>query len=301
VQAHRAHEASDGRVMRSMLFVPGDRPERFAKADASGADAVILDLEDAVAPERRPLARTETARWLQAGARTVATWVRINPVATDDALVDLAAVLGGRPDGIVLPKARHGDDVRRADHWLEALEARLGFPRGRIGLLPLITESAGALLNAGSFTSLPGRVTGLTWGAEDLAADVGASTNKAADGEYELTYALARSFCLLASAAAGVAAFDTVDTEFRDIEAVERRARVSRRQGFLGKLAIHPAQVAPIHAAFTPTDEEIARAERVIAAFAAAPGVGTVGFEGGMLDKPHLRQAERVIAAARRG
>ncbi len=215
MQAHRAHEASDGRVMRSMLFVPGDRPERFAKADASGADAVILDLEDAVAPERRPLARTETARWLQAGARTVPTWVRINPVATDDALVDLAAVLGGRPDGIVLPKARHGDDVRRADHWLEALEARLGFPRGRIGLLPLITESAGALLNAGSFTSLPGRVTGLTWGAEDLAADVGASTNKAADGEYELTYALARTFCLLASAAAGVAAFDTVDTAGR--------------------------------------------------------------------------------------
>jgi len=288
-------------MMRSMLFVPGDRPERFAKADASGADAVILDLEDAVTPGRRPLARTEVARWLENGTRTVPAWVRINPVATDDALADLAAVLGGRPDGIVLPKARHGDDVRRADHWLEALESRFGLPRGATSLLPLITESAGALLNAGTFTNLPGRVAGLTWGAEDLAADVGASTNRSADGEYELTYALARSFCLLAAAAAGVAAFDTVDTEFRDTAAVERRARASRRQGFAGKLAIHPVQVAPIHAAFTPTSEEIARAERVIAAFAAAPGAGAVSFEGGMLDKPHLRQAERILAAARRG
>jgi citrate lyase subunit beta/citryl-CoA lyase len=287
--------------MRSMLFVPGDRPERFAKAVASGADAVILDLEDAVMPERRPAARTEVARWLFDGGRRVPVWVRINPVATDDALADLAAVIDGRPDGIVLPKARDGADVRRADHWLEGLEARCGHARGSIGLLPLITESAGALLNAASFTSLPGRVVGLTWGAEDLAADVGASANKASDGEYEFTFALARSFCLLAAAAAGVAAFDTIDTEFRDPAAVERRARASRRQGFAGKLAIHPAQVAPIHAAFEPTAEEIAWAERMVAAFRAAPGAGAVAFDGGMLDKPHLRQAERILAAAARG
>jgi citrate lyase subunit beta/citryl-CoA lyase len=287
--------------MRSMLFVPGDRPERFAKAAASGADAVILDLEDAVVAERRPYARAEIAAWLRSVERKVPAWVRINPVASDDALVDLAAIIDGRPDGIVLPKARDGGDVERAHHWLESLEARSGLDSGSIGLLPLITESAGALLRAASFTSLPARVTGLTWGAEDLAADIGAAGNRTADGEYELTFALARSFCLLAAAAAGVPAFDTIDTDFRDAAAIERRARASRRQGFAGKLAIHPAQIAPIHAAFTPTPDEIARAERVVEAFRAAPGAGAVAFEGSMLDKPHLRQAERILAARGRG
>ena len=287
--------------MRSMLFVPGDRPERFGKAAASGADAVILDLEDAVVAERRSQARTEIAAWLRSGERKVPAWVRINPVDSDDSLADLAAIIDGRPDGIVLPKARDGSDVERAHHWLESLEVRNGFARGSIGLLPLITESAGALLRAASFVSLPARVVGLTWGAEDLAADIGAAGNKTADGEYELTFALARSFCLLAAAAAGVAAFDTIDTDLRDAAAIERRARASRRQGFAGKLAIHPAQVAPIHAAFSPTPEEIERAERVIAAFRAAPGAGAVAFEGGMLDKPHLRQAERILAARSHG
>lgn len=286
--------------MRSMLFVPGDRPERFAKAAASGADAVILDLEDAVLPERRPYARTEIARWLETTERKVPAWVRINPVDTADALPDLAAVIAGRPDGIVLPKARDGADVHRVDHWLEILEVQHGHAVASIGLLPLITESAGALLKAASFTALPARVKGLTWGAEDLATDVGALGNKTADGEYEFTYALARSFCLLAAAAAGVPAFDTVDIEIRDVAAVERRARGSRRQGFVGKLAIHPAQVAPIHAAFRPTAEELAWAERVLAAFDAAPGIGAVAFEGGMLDRPHLRQAQRILASARR-
>ena len=287
--------------MRSMLFVPGDRPERFAKAAASGADAVILDLEDAVMPERRPFARGEIAKWLAEHERRVPAWVRINPVESNDALTDLTAVIEGRPDGIVLPKARDGADVHRVDHWLEVLEARFGYAQGSIGLLPLITESAGALLKAGSFTDMPSRVKGLTWGAEDLAADIGALANKGADGEYELTYAMARSFCLLAAAAAGVPAYDTVDIEIRDVAAVERRAGASRRQGFVGKLAIHPAQVAPIHAAFSPTDEEIAWAQRVLAAFDAAPGVGALAFEGGMLDKPHLRQAQRILAGRRRG
>jgi len=287
--------------MRSMLFVPGDRPERFSKAVASGADAVILDLEDAVTAERRPEARAAIVQWLATTERAVPLWVRINPVGSPDALADLAAVIAGRPDGIVLPKARDGADVHRVHHWLEGLEAHCAIAPGSIRLMPLITESAGALLKAATFAALPARVAGLTWGAEDLAADVGASRNKTPDGEYELTYALARSFCLLAAAAAGVPAFDTVDTEFRDAAALERRARDSRRQGFAGKLAIHPAQVAPIHAAFNPTSEEIDWAERVLAAFRSAPGVGAVAFEGGMLDKPHLRQAERILAAAGRG
>jgi citrate lyase subunit beta/citryl-CoA lyase len=283
--------------MRSLLFVPGDRPERFAKAAASGADAVILDLEDAVVPERRAQARREIAEWLALPERALPVWVRINPVDTPDALTDLAAVIAARPDGIVLPKARDGADVHRVDHWLDSLEAQRGLARGSVGLLPLITESAGALLRAASFTQLPKRVVGLTWGAEDLAADLGASANRTADGEYEFTFALARSFCLLAAAAGGVPAYDTIDVEFRDAAAVERRARASRRQGFVGKLAIHPAQVAPIHAAFSPTADEIAHAEQVVAAFAAAPGAGAVAFKGGMLDKPHLRQAERILAA----
>jgi citrate lyase subunit beta/citryl-CoA lyase len=286
--------------MRSMLFVPGDRPERFDKAAASGADAVILDLEDAVMPERRAYARREIAQWLSRHGRRVAAWVRINPIVSTDALTDLAAVIDGRPDGIVLPKARTGDDVRRLDHWLESLEAHCGYARGSIGVIPLITESAGALLNAASFATLPPRVVGLTWGAEDLATDVGALANREPDGEYEFTYRMARSLCLLAAAAAGVAAIDTVDLDIRDLAAVERRARASRRQGYTGKLAIHPAQVAPIHAAFSPGEEEIAWAERVVAAFAAAPGAGALAFDGGMIDLPHLRQAERILAAARR-
>ena len=286
--------------MRSMLFVPGDRPERFAKAGASGADAVIFDLEDAVAPERREAARVEIARYLAGADRQVPLWVRINPVTTEDALLDLVAVMDGRPDGIMLPKARDGADVERASHWLESLEARAGLEQGSVGLIPLMTESAGAVLNAASFTRLPARVRGLTWGAEDLAADIGALGNRLPDGEFEFTYAYARSMCLLAAAAAGVAAIDTVDTEIRDGAAVERRARDSRRRGFVGKLAIHPAQVAPIHAAFSPSAAEVEWAGRVLAAFSASPGAGAVSLDGRMLDRPHIRQAERILAAAAR-
>jgi citrate lyase subunit beta/citryl-CoA lyase len=284
-----------------MLFVPGDRPELFAKAAASGADAIILDLEDAVVSERRPLARAEIVRWLASADRSVPAWVRINPVTTDDARADLAAVIEGRPDGIMLPKARGGDDIRRADHWLEILEARRGYAAGSVALLPLVTESAGALLNAPAFASLPARVAALTWGAEDLAADLGALGNRSVDGEYEFTFKMARSLCLLAATAAGVPAIDTVDVDIKDAAGIERRARASSQQGFAGKLAIHPAQIAPIHAAFQPGEEEVRRAERVVAAFTANPQLGAVSLDGVMIDKPHLRQAERILAAARRG
>jgi citrate lyase subunit beta/citryl-CoA lyase len=286
--------------MRSMLFVPGDRPERFDKAVASGADAVIFDLEDAVVPERRAAARREIARYLADAQRKVPLWVRINAVTTEDALLDLAAVIDGRPDGIMLPKARDGADVESASHWLESLEARAGLGHGSVGLIPLITESAGAVLNAASFTRLPTRVRGLTWGAEDLAADIGALGNRLPDGEFEFTYAYARSMCLLAAAAAGVAAIDTVDIEIRDVAAVERRARDSKRQGFAGRMAIHPAQVAPIHAAFSPSAAEVEWAGRVLAAFSASPGAGAVSLDGRMLDRPHIRQAEGILAAAAR-
>lgn len=286
--------------MRSMLFVPGDRPERFAKAEASGADAVILDLEDAVTPANRPRARAEVAGYLRSSPRAVPLWVRINPVDTDDALQDLAAVAAARPDGILLPKARSGEDVRRLDHWLEAMEASHGFAKDSIRVVPLVTECAAAVLHAASFAPAPRRVHGLTWGAEDLAADLGALGNKGPDGEFEAPYLAARTACLLAAAAAGVAAVDTVDTEFADVAGVERRARDSRRAGFVAKLAIHPAQIAAIHAAFTPSPQEVEWARRVLQAFREAPGLGAVQLDGRLLDRPHVRQAERILAAAPR-
>jgi len=286
--------------MRSMLFVPGDRPERFAKAEASGADAVIFDLEDAVSAENRPRARQEIAAYLNSSPRAVPLWVRVNPVQTPDALADLAAVAAARPDGVLLPKAGGGEDLQRLDHWLEALEAAHRLAPGSIRMIPLITECAAAVLNAASFASAPARVLGMTWGAEDLAADLGALANKGPDGEFEAPYVAARTMCLYAAAAAGVAAIDTVDTEIRDLEGVARRARASRRAGFVAKLAIHPAQIAAIHAAFTPSAQELEWAERVLAAFRDAPGLGAVKLDGRLLDRPHIRQAERILAAAPR-
>jgi citrate lyase subunit beta / citryl-CoA lyase len=286
--------------MRSLLFVPGDRPERFAKALASGADAVICDLEDAVTPATRPQARLNVADLLRSAERTVPVWVRINPVQTNDALADLAAVAATRPDGIVLPKARDGADLQRLDHWLEALETQHGHPRGTIKVIALITETAQAVLNGATFAAPPARVIGFTWGAEDLAAEVGASANRTTDGEFEFTFRLARASCLLLAAAAGIAAYDTTDIEFRDVAAVERRAQAARRDGFVGKLAIHPAQLAPIHAAFTPTVDEVAWARRVIELMSADGGRGAVALDGRMIDRPHVKQAERILAALAR-
>ena len=292
--------------MRSFLFVPGDRPDRFAKAEASGADAVILDLEDAVTPEQRPAARqaiaAHLARHAAAGTsapRAVPRWVRVNPIPTADALADLVAVLPGRPDGIVLPKVRHGDDVRRLDHWLEALESQHGIEVGSTRVMPMVTETASALLTMASFACVPKRVAAFTWGAEDLATELGALGNRDATGGYELPYALASALTLYAAAAAGVPAVDTVDTEIRDTAAVERRARASRRSGFVGKLAIHPSQVPVVNQAFTPSPEEIAHAEQVRAAFAASPAAGALRVDGKLVDRPHLLQAERMLAAAR--
>ena len=281
--------------MRSLLFVPGDRPERFAKAQAAGADAIIIDLEDAVTAATRPQARVHAAAHLRNAERSLPIWVRINPVQTADSLPDLAAIVAARPDGIVLPKARTGADLQRLDHWLEALEAQHGHAVGSVKVIALITETAQALLSGSSFITPPARVIGYTWGAEDLAADVGASGNRSADGEFEFTFRMARAHCLLVSAAAGVEAYDTTDTEFRDTAAVERRAQAARRDGFAGKLAIHPAQLEPIHKAFAPTAEEIAWARKVIELMSGA--AGAVALDGRMIDRPHVQQAQRILAA----
>lgn len=284
--------------LRTALFAPGSKDRVMAKALESGADAVIFDLEDAVSPERRPEARNAVAEYLlKTTQRAVPFWVRINPAFDDDALEDLTSIAGARPDGIVLPKARHADDLHRLDHWLEALEVEHGEPRGGIKVVALVTETAGGVLNAASFAQPPARVAGYTWGAEDLATEVGALGNRTAEGEFEFTFKVARAACLMMAAAAGVAALDTIDAEFRDLAAVERRARASRRDGFVGKLLIHPAQVAPIHAAFSASAEEIEWARRVVAAFSSASGQGAVSLDGRMLDRPHLTQAKRLLAA----
>lgn len=287
-------------TLRSMLFVPGDSERKLAKASAGPADALILDLEDAVAKERLPLARGMVAEFLKASrgrVRPRQLWVRINPLSTPDALPDLAAIVGGAPDGIVLPKTDSGADATLLGHYLTALETREGIEPGAIRILAVATETPAAMFTLGSFAGSTPRLYGLTWGAEDLPAAVGASTNLDDTGQLDFTYRLARSLCLLGASAAGVEPVDTVYTDFRDSAGLLRNAQAARRAGFTGKIAIHPDQVEIINQAFTPSADEIAYAKRVIEAFAA--GVGTVSLDGRMLDMPHLKQARRVLAMAK--
>jgi citrate lyase subunit beta / citryl-CoA lyase len=223
-------------------------------------------------------------------------WVRINPLSTDKALADLAAITGGAPDGIMLPKTTSGVDVVVAGHYLSALEVREGVPEGSIRIFAVATETAPALFGLGTFAGCSPRLAGITWGAEDLSAALGASTNRDEKGELEFTYRLARSLCLAGAVAAGVQPLDTVFVDFRDSEGLRAESRAAARAGFTGKIAIHPDQVPIINEAFTPTAEEVAHARRVIEAFAA--GAGTVALDGKMLDMPHLKQAQRILALA---
>lgn len=287
-------------MIRSWLFVPADSERKLAKGGESGADALILDLEDSVAAARRPIARGMVAEYLAAhagAARRPQLWVRINPL-DGEGLTDAAAVVRAAPDGLVVPKVNGPDDLLRLSHWLDALEARDGLPQGRIGLFAVATETPAAVLRLSEYARVPvPRLAGLTWGAEDLPAAIGASTNQDAAGGYALTYRLARTSCLLAAVAAGVQPVDTLEVDFRDEAALRAACATARREGFTGKIAIHPAQVGPINEGFRPTPEEVAFARRVVAAFEANPGIGTVGLDGKMLDMPHLRQARRVLAA----
>jgi len=283
---------------RSWLFVPGDSERKLAKAAESGADALILDLEDAVAAGRRPVAREMIRDYLGARAGGPQLWVRINPL-DGEGLVDAAAVVRAAPDGLVVPKVSGPAELLRVSHWLDALETREGLPIGGIRLLSVATETAAAVLGLSDYARIPvPRLHGLTWGAEDLAAALGASSNRDVEGPLSLTYRIARSACLVAAVAAGTQPIDTLEPDFRNEAALHAACAAARREGFTGKIAIHPAQVAPINAGFRPTAEEVAFARRVVEAFAANPGIGTVGMDGKMLDMPHLRQAERVLAAA---
>jgi citrate lyase subunit beta/citryl-CoA lyase len=288
--------------LRSMLFIPGDSEKKLGKVDGCGADAVILDLEDAVAPENKPLARMLVSAFLRErprGARKTQLWVRVNPFDTGLTLDDLVTAVPGAPDGIIQPKTNDPECLRRLSHYLDALEAAYGIERGSIKIIPVATETAVAPFHLGAFACAGlERLAGLTWGAEDLAAAIGASTNRDATGAWASTYQMVRSLTLLAAHAAGVPAIDTLFVDFRDDEGLRATCRAAREEGFTGRLAIHPAQVAVINACFMPTAEEVAHAERVVGAFAANPGVGTIGLDGKMIDRPHLKQAERVLAQA---
>ena len=285
--------------LRSLLFVPGDRPDRMEKALGSGADALILDLEDSVAPERLPAAR-ELVRAFLSQPRTAgdpALWVRVNGPASGLMLEDLRAVADANPDGVVLPKVSETSEIRAAADELTRLEKVSGRPADSTRLIVIATETARGVQSTLSYGAQP-RVIGVTWGAEDLAAALGATTNRDPDGAYAFTFRLARSLCLIAAAAMGAQAIDGPYVDFRDLVGLEREARAARREGFLGKLAIHPDQVAVINAAFTPSDDEVAHARAIVAAFDAEPGAGVLSVGGKMVDRPHLVQARRVLDRA---
>jgi len=292
-------------IARSWLFVPGDSERKQVKALASPADALILDLEDSVAPPRRDLARGQIAALLRAHPQrtTQRLWVRVNSLGSGALLEDLAAVMGGAPDGVVLPKAASLDEVTEVHHYLAALEQREGLASQQTRLLVIATETPRAVLRLESFATAavgPPRLAALTWGAEDLSAAIGAREKVAASGALTTTFELARSLCLLAAAAAGVQPVDGICPNFADRAALARELAEARRDGFTGKLAIHPDQVEPINAAFTPSESEVALARRIVAAFAAEPHIGVTSIDGKMIDRPHLVQAERVLATLER-
>lgn len=288
--------------VRSWLFAPGDSEKKMDKAAGGAADIVLLDLEDAVTEDSKPGARAMVSDFLrsQPEPERQRLWVRINPLDSSHALADLAAVIPARPGGIMLPKSRGRGDVETLDHYLSALEVSAGAEQGSTRVIVLVTETAEGMFTTGTYRGAP-RLTAMTWGAEDLADAVGASENREGDGSYAFTYELARSLCLLGAAAAGVAAIETIQGDFRDLDGLRARAEKVRRDGYRGMLAIHPAQVDVINAAFAPTEQELAAAREIVDLFASNPGVGAIGYKGAMLDRPHLARAQALLAAAGRG
>jgi len=287
--------------MRSLLFVPADDAKKLDKAMACGADALIIDLEDSIPTQGKAHARTRAAAFIgEAGkvAQRPRLLVRINGFATGLADADLDAVVPARPDAIMLPKAEGGPDVVRADAKLSAREAISGLPDGSIRIVAIATETATALFLAGTYGGASARLEGLTWGAEDLSAELGAETNRDGEGRFLDPYRLARALCLAGAAAARVQAIDTVAVDFRNAAPLRQESEEARRDGFTGKMAIHPAQVPIINEVFTPSAAALAEARAVIAAFEANPDRGTVGIDGVMYDRPHLERARQLLARA---
>ena len=286
--------------LRSMLFVPADSERKLAKSLGSPADVLILDLEDSVAESRKVGARSTAAAFISAQAATLTArlFVRINPLDTPLAMGDLAAVVVPGLAGIMPPKMRSAADLWHLGHCLDALEARAGIAAGTVQIVPVATETPQAMLNMQSLAApqppMP-RLAGITWGAEDLSSAIGAVANTDADGQYSPLYDWASSLCLCAAAATGVPAIDTLYADFRDAEGLAVACRASRRRGYKGRIAIHPDQVAVINQAYTPGADELARARRIVEAFAAQPEAGTLSLDGVMLDKPHLLQAQATL------
>ncbi|QKG72346.1 HpcH/HpaI aldolase/citrate lyase family protein [Erythrobacter mangrovi] len=282
--------------MRSWLFAPGDSERKMQKAVEGAADVVIFDLEDAVATDNKPAARALIRSFLDANpAARSRIFVRVNPLDGPYTLQDLAAIMPGRPGGIMLPKAYGRQDVEALDKYLSALEVANGIDCGSTPVIVLLTEVAECMFHAGDFKGAP-RLVALTWGAEDLADSIGAQSNRNPDGSFAFTYELARSLCLLGAATAGVPAIETIQADFRDSDGLRTRAEGVRRAGFRGMLAIHPAQVEVINEAFTPGEDEIAHAREIVDLFEANPGAGTIGWKGGMLDRPHLSRARQLLS-----
>ena len=289
--------------MRSLLFIPGDSDKKLAKVAGCGADAVILDLEDSVAPANKAGARDKVADFLfgfdRSTARAPQLWVRINPLDSGLAESDLAAVVPARPAGIMLPKPDGPEDCAKLSSLLDHMELAHGIKPGSIGIMPVASETAIAPFRLGDYaTAGLTRLRGITWGAEDLAAALGATGNRGEDGEWLFTYRLVRSLTLMAAHAAGVPAIETLHADFKDEGGLLAASRQARAEGFSGRLAIHPAQVGPINEGFTPSAGEVEDARRVVAAFAAEPGAGVVGLDGRMLDLPHLKAAQRTLGLA---
>jgi citrate lyase subunit beta/citryl-CoA lyase len=296
-----SHADDQGIAMRSALFVPGDDDKKLAKAIDAGADALIVDLEDSVALEAKQRAREIAAEFLRSVGRREdrpRLIVRVNPLAGDLTEVDLDAVTPAAPDCVMLPKSLDGASVQRLAVKIAVREARCGLPDGSIKIVAIATESAEAIFGLASYRNCSSRLEGLTWGGEDLSADLGAEANRRPDGAWAGPYALARHLTLLAAVAANVAPIDTVFVNFRDLDGLRAEAIAARRDGFSAKMAIHPAQVPIINEVFTPNAEATAKAEAIVAAFAARPGVGVVAIDGEMVDRPHLKRAERVLARA---
>jgi len=288
--------------MRSFLFVPADSAKKLDKAMTSGADALIVDLEDSIALDGKAQARQSAAAFLKeamAAASRPYLLVRINGLQTGLADADLDAIAPAKPDAIMLAKAEGGATVVHADAKLAVREAVAGLPDGAIKILPIATETAAALFLAGTFAGAGARLIGLTWGAEDLSAELGAQANRDAEGRFLDPYRLARSLCLAGAAAAQVPAIDTVYVDFRDEKGFRRECEEACRDGFVGKMAIHPAQVPIINAVFTPSAEALTRARAIVDAFAQNPGAGVVGIGGVMYDRPHLVKAQRLLETAK--
>jgi citrate lyase subunit beta/citryl-CoA lyase len=288
--------------MRSALFVPGDDEKKLAKGLLSGADALIVDLEDSVAHAAKERARGIAAEFLRAAAAQAARprlFLRVNPLESGLTDLDLDTVMKSAPEGVLLPKSLGGASIQQLGVKLAVREALFGLRDGSTRIIAIATESARALFGMESYSGCSQRLEGLAWGGEDLSADIGAESNRLPNGAYTTPYSLARDLTLLGATAAKVAPIDAVFTNFRDLEGLRNEAIAARRDGFWAKMAIHPAQIPVINEVFTPTPEAIARARAIIAAFDAAPGAGVVALEGEMLDRPHQLRAERILARAK--